>query len=439
MVRREESRSNMKTIIDPKDREKASTTEQGAASIQKEEVSRETIESATKVEMVSEVLDIKKEVIKTELDITPAEFKAAEYKAAEYKAAEFKAAEFKPATFEQAKYKEATYKPAEFKAAEYRPAEFKQGSYRPAEFKQATFKPAEFKQAEFKPAAFKPAEFKQAEYKAAEYKAAEFKPAEFKPAEYKAAEYTPAEYKAAEYKAADYRPAQYEAADFKPATFGQAQYKPAEFKPADYKAAEFKQAEFKQAEIEGKRIEERPVEVLRTATPHLVESHRALEAVEAAKTAAMAEKAAPASWSAAEVDRLNAYWRQEMSAVRTYDMTLERTRDPNVRRTLVELRDNHQRREAALRQALGAGAEESAKTSTVWNAIARLLQRGAELLGDRGASALLEEEQNELDVYLHDETIGGARFAEFLHTNLVPEQRKTQELCRSLSRPMRAA
>jgi uncharacterized protein YjbI with pentapeptide repeats len=429
----------MKTIIDPKEREKASTTEQGAASTQKEEVSRETIESATKVEMISEVLDIKKEVVKTELEITPAEFKAAEYKSAEYKPAEFKSAEFKPATFEQAKFKEATYKPAEFKAAEYRPAEFKQGSYRPAEFKQATFKPAEFK-----PAEFKPAEFKQAEYKAAEYKAAEFKPAE-----YKAAEYVPAEYKAAEYKAAEYMPAQYEAAEFKPAAFGQAQYKPAEFKPADYKAAEFKQAEFKQAEIEGKVVEERPVEVLRTSTPHLIESHRAAEATPIGKTAAiaasaaayeaMAEKAASASWSAAEIDRLNAYWRQEMSAVRTYDMTLERTRDPNLRRTLVELRDNHQRRAAGLRQALGAGAEEPAKTSSVWNAVARLLQRGAELLGDRGASALLEEEQNELDVYLRDETTGGAQFAEFVHTNLVPEQRKTQELCRSLSRPMRAA
>ena len=75
--------------------------------------------------------------------------------------------------------------------------------------------------------------------------------------------------------------------------------------------------------------------------------------------------------------------RLEMNAVKTYDMTLERARDQGVRRTLLELRESHDRRAARLQEALLEAGVEPVKTSSVWSAVSRLIQR-AEADGGQG-------------------------------------------------------
>jgi uncharacterized protein YjbI with pentapeptide repeats len=407
--------------IEPK--EKGASTDAGGPAVEKTEVHHESIQNATRMEMFSEVLEVKKEVVKTELDITPAEYTPSEFTAADFKAAEFKQATFTPAKFEQASFKEASFKPAEFKAAEFKPAEFKQGHYQPAEFKPAVYKPAEFKAAEFKPAEFKPAEFKPAEFKEASFKPAEYRPAEYKPAEYKAAEY-------------------------QPASFTAAQYKEASFKPAEFKQAEYKSAEFKPAEIESKIIEERPVEVLRTMVPHVVETQRAVPAAvrtggagaspNLAGAMVVQASGAAASWSTAELERLDEYLRQEMNAVKTYDLALERSRDHAIKRSLAELRDNHERRVGRLREVIRAAGVEPARVSVVWSAVSRLIHRG-ESIGDRSLlSALLEEEDHGLELYSQDPGSTTPQIAEYVGRHLLPEQRRTQETCRALSKPRAA-
>jgi hypothetical protein len=91
------------------------------------------------------------------------------------------------------------------------------------------------------------------------------------------------------------------------------------------------------------------------------------------------------------IDKLNELLRGERSAVETYDLALQHVTSAELLSALRELRDSHERRVVLLRDRLQASDAEPAETSGAWGAFARLVQRGADLFGDKTAVAALEE------------------------------------------------
>jgi len=140
------------------------------------------------------------------------------------------------------------------------------------------------------------------------------------------------------------------------------------------------------------------------------------------------------------VDKLNECLRGEISAMETYELALKSVTHTELTHALRQLHDSHERRVTSLRRRLrGMGAEQS-YTSGVWGAFARIVQRGADLFGDKAAMAALEEGEDH-GLRLYSEELEGIDEAtrDFIRSELLPDQQRTHDLCRSLMRFVKAA
>jgi len=133
------------------------------------------------------------------------------------------------------------------------------------------------------------------------------------------------------------------------------------------------------------------------------------------------------------VEKLQAFLRSEISAVETYELALKSVTHVGLHRTLQEILTSHGRRTAQLREkitALGAIPEES---SGVWGAFAKVFQAGADLLGERTAIGALEEgEDRSVEMYSADLKGCDTKTQKLVDSDLLPEQRRTHDLCRTL-------
>lgn len=141
----------------------------------------------------------------------------------------------------------------------------------------------------------------------------------------------------------------------------------------------------------------------------------------------------------ASVAKLQECLRSEFSAAETYELALKSVTHVGIHRTLQEILVSHSRRTALLRDKItGLGAEASTDTG-VWGAFAKAFQIGADLLGDRLAIAALEEgEDRGLELYSKDLAECDLKTRKLIDTDLLPEQRRTHDLCRTLKRYMTA-
>jgi len=140
------------------------------------------------------------------------------------------------------------------------------------------------------------------------------------------------------------------------------------------------------------------------------------------------------------VAKLNECLRGELSAVETYDLALAAVHDPELTAALRQIRDNHDRRVATLRDRIRLFGGVPSESSGAWGVFAKMIQRGADLLGDRAAMRALEEgEDHGLKKHSEDLDTFDVATREFAMTQLLPEQHKTHELCRSLQRFIKAA
>lgn len=133
------------------------------------------------------------------------------------------------------------------------------------------------------------------------------------------------------------------------------------------------------------------------------------------------------------VSKLQDLLRSELSAVETYEMALKSVSHVGLHRTLQEILVSHSNRIPQLREKiLGMGGAPPA-SSGVWGAFAKVFQGGADILGDRVAIAALEEgEDRAVALYTGDMNDVDARTRRFIDTDLVAEQRRTHDLCRTL-------
>jgi demethoxyubiquinone hydroxylase (CLK1/Coq7/Cat5 family) len=135
----------------------------------------------------------------------------------------------------------------------------------------------------------------------------------------------------------------------------------------------------------------------------------------------------------ATIKKLQECLRSELSAEETYQLALKSVTHVGLHHTLQEIFTSHARRSEQLRERLGRLGVEPGVSSGVWGAFARAVQAGADLLGDRVAIAALEAGEDHA-LALYTEGLDGcdARTLKLIDGYLLPEQRRTHDLCRSL-------
>ncbi|OJT23188.1 ferritin [Archangium sp. Cb G35] len=127
-----------------------------------------------------------------------------------------------------------------------------------------------------------------------------------------------------------------------------------------------------------------------------------------------------------DVETLNSFLRGEISAVETYRQAIGRVSDERLRSQLEDCMHDHEHRVEAIRERVEKLGGKPVEGSGVWGAFAKLVQGGADLLGDKTAIQALEEgEDHGLADYQRDmdKTHGEAR--RFVRMELLPSQKRT--------------
>lgn len=132
-------------------------------------------------------------------------------------------------------------------------------------------------------------------------------------------------------------------------------------------------------------------------------------------------------------EKLKECFRGELSAVETYELALKSINHVGMHHTLQELLNSHARRMELLRDQMGRLGIETPTSSGVWGAFTKTVQAGADLLGDRVAIAALEEgEDLGLARYTNDLAGCDAKTKKLIEGELLPEQQRTHDLCKTL-------
>jgi uncharacterized protein (TIGR02284 family) len=129
-----------------------------------------------------------------------------------------------------------------------------------------------------------------------------------------------------------------------------------------------------------------------------------------------------------DVETLNSFLRGEISAVETYRQAIGHVSDERIRSQLEDCLHDHEHRVEAIRERVEKLGGTPAGGSGVWGTFARLVQGGADLLGEKTAIQALEEgEDHGLADYQRDvdKTHGEAR--RFVRMELLPAQKRTHE------------
>jgi demethoxyubiquinone hydroxylase (CLK1/Coq7/Cat5 family) len=138
------------------------------------------------------------------------------------------------------------------------------------------------------------------------------------------------------------------------------------------------------------------------------------------------------------VDKLCSFLRGEISAVETYRQALAAIRDPEIRTTLEECHLSHEQRVARLREVILRLGGTPPDGSGPWGAFAKLVQGGADSLGESAALAALEEgEDHGLRDYRGDLSVLDAT-SRALVGDLLLEQQRTHAAMSTLKRARKA-
>ncbi|NVJ26067.1 MULTISPECIES: DUF2383 domain-containing protein [Myxococcus] len=129
-----------------------------------------------------------------------------------------------------------------------------------------------------------------------------------------------------------------------------------------------------------------------------------------------------------DVDTLNSFLRGEISAVETYRQAMGHIEDDVRRRTLEECRLDHEGRVEKLRERIEKLHGKPAEGSGVWGAFAKVVQGGADVLGESAAISALEEgEDHGLRDYERDAEKVNGDLRRFVRMELLPAQKSTHK------------
>ncbi|MFY2562985.1 DUF2383 domain-containing protein [Corallococcus terminator] len=129
-----------------------------------------------------------------------------------------------------------------------------------------------------------------------------------------------------------------------------------------------------------------------------------------------------------DVETLNSFLRGEISAVETYRQAIGHIEDDVRRRTLEECRLDHEGRVEKLRERILKLEGKPAEGSGVWGAFSKIVQAGADVLGEKAAISALEEgEDHGLRDYERDADKVNGDLRRFVRMELLPAQKSTHK------------
>jgi Domain of unknown function (DUF2383) len=134
------------------------------------------------------------------------------------------------------------------------------------------------------------------------------------------------------------------------------------------------------------------------------------------------------------IERLQACLRSELSATETYKLALSKVSHVGIRSVLQQILASHAVRAERLGAHLRWIGADVTEGSGVWGAFARIMQASADIFGDRAAITVLKEgEDHGLKLYVEVvQQRCDALTQDLVEKYLLPEQRRTRELCWSL-------
>jgi hypothetical protein len=140
------------------------------------------------------------------------------------------------------------------------------------------------------------------------------------------------------------------------------------------------------------------------------------------------------------VDQLNRFLRGEISAVETYRMALDKLdKTSTARGDLEACLQSHQSRVMLLRDAITAAGGTPAEGSGPWGVLAKALEGGARILGDKVAVSVLEEgEDHGLKDYKSDVAELDIVTRTLVTSRLMPEQQRTHDRLSTLKKRLSA-
>lgn len=129
-----------------------------------------------------------------------------------------------------------------------------------------------------------------------------------------------------------------------------------------------------------------------------------------------------------DVDTLNSFLKNELSAVDTYNQVIEKVDTPDVSSSLSALQQSHRRRAELLSQRIQALGGSPATSSGTWGGIAKMLQAGSKMFGEKAAVSTLEEgEDRGRDDYKRDLSKLSPENQRFIEEQILPEQLRSHD------------
>lgn len=138
-----------------------------------------------------------------------------------------------------------------------------------------------------------------------------------------------------------------------------------------------------------------------------------------------------------DLETLNSFLRGEISAVETYRQAIGHVTNTRFRSELEDCLHDHEQRVEALRERVTQLGGQPTEGSGIWGAFSKLVQAGADLLGEKSAIQALEQgEDHGLADYQRDmdKTHGPTR--SFVRMTLLPAQKRTHDRMSRLKRTL---
>lgn len=130
----------------------------------------------------------------------------------------------------------------------------------------------------------------------------------------------------------------------------------------------------------------------------------------------------------ADVDQLNAFLRDELAAVETYEQCLEKIDKPEIASGLAELQKSHQKRVSLLSNRIQELGGTPKHESGVWGSFSKLVEGGAKMFGEKAAVSALEqgEDRGEKNYQERVDKLSAAN-RDFINMEIAPEHRHTHK------------
>lgn len=138
--------------------------------------------------------------------------------------------------------------------------------------------------------------------------------------------------------------------------------------------------------------------------------------------------ATQAQHNESDVKHLNSFLKNELAAVETYSQCLDKADSPDISSSLADLQQSHQKRAQLLRERIESLGGSPASSSGMWGSVAKLMEGGAKLFGEKSAVSTLEEgEDRGRDDYQQSVNKLSPENQRFIEDQIMPEQQRSHD------------